>query len=212
MLKTNYDGKVRGGIKKTSSYSPPPALYQPWFSLCRGQRLKFSKEIKSNFDFKKSFEGINRGNMAHGESTDQKGQRRTFKEFWQNRKTFEKQIPLSWLSHTMAVLPSCNVSLQADSTRGAGGALAGIPAKFGSFYAQALLSPRCKPCLDANLADLWWNSRTSSTIHFPHCALLQGSSAPSFSNLLKSKFIHKWGAGTGQDQVASVGRNMRSHF
>ena len=106
-------------------------------------------------------------------------------------------MPHSHDSHTMAVLHSCNVFLQTDSTRGAGGAMAGIPAKFGSFYAQSLLSARCKPCLAANLADLWWNSRTSSTIHFP--TGLQGSD-PSFSNLLKSKFIHKWeerGAGAG---------------
>ena len=91
----------------------------------------------------------------------------------------------------MSMSMSWNVEcLTVRGAAAAGAPLAGIPAKFGSFYAQSLLSARCKPCLAANLADLWWNSRTSSTIHFP-TAELQGS-APSFSNLLKSKFIHKW--------------------
>ena len=95
------------------------------------------------------------------------------------------------------------MSFHRRTVRGAGVLADRIPAKFGSFYAQSLLSARCKPCLAANLVNLWWNSRTSSTIHFPHCALLQGSTAPSFSNLAKSKFIHKWG--TGQEQVGSEG-------
>ena len=183
MWKTNSDGKVRSEI--TSSWSPPPALYISWFSLRLGQHLTISLErkIKSNCDVSKSFAGIYSGNMAQ--------------QRWTQINTL-----IWWLSQTMAVLHSCNVLLQADSTRGAGGAIAGIPAKFGSFYAQSLLSACCKPCLAANLANLWWNSRTSSAIHLPHWTPL----SPICSS--PSSFIN----GRGQEGQVGSGKNMGSHF